>query len=280
VLEHCHDPGITKVSDYLLRIRLGLAAAVILSVTATALLIWALLRGDPPAFAFMAVWFAALVVLGGLISLAAVRDNHPAVRAARPRRFLVHNGAFVAPWSRTRLPVSMLAIVSVPLLFGRQLADLVRTEEPADFSSPVHAFGIAALMLIIFVHVILSSRQASDLVLTPEGILWRNTLLRRFIPWPALAAGGPPRPRSTAKELFLVVARPELVTNPGIRLMPARPIRYPAIDLTAGLQPDFLADAIRWYVEHPADRAAIGTTAEHDRLVTALSPSEPATQAR
>ena len=42
-------------------------------------------------------------------------------------------------------------------------------------------------------------------------------------------------------------------------------------DKAGRMRPDFLADAIRWYVEHPDDRAGIGTAAEHDRLIAALS---------
>lgn len=36
------------------------------------------------------------------------------------------------------------------------------------------------------------------------------------------------------------------------------------------VNPWFLADAIRWYVEHPENRPAIGTQEEHTRLLAAL----------
>ncbi len=37
------------------------------------------------------------------------------------------------------------------------------------------------------------------------------------------------------------------------------------------VHPWFLADAIRSYVEHPQDRVAIGTIAEHERLQAVLT---------
>jgi hypothetical protein len=36
------------------------------------------------------------------------------------------------------------------------------------------------------------------------------------------------------------------------------------------VHPWLAADAIRWYAEHPADREAIGTTREHERLPAAV----------
>jgi len=45
----------------------------------------------------------------------------------------------------------------------------------------------------------------------------------------------------------------------------------PGLPVHLNVHPWFLADAIRWYANHPEHRAAIGTDAEHDRLVGALT---------
>lgn len=45
----------------------------------------------------------------------------------------------------------------------------------------------------------------------------------------------------------------------------------PVIGLQLEIDPAFLAEAIRWYAEHPEHRAAIGTPAELDRLVAAVT---------
>ncbi len=58
--------------------------------------------------------------------------------------------------------------------------------------------------------------------------------------------------------------------------LPVLPARRLATD------PAFLAAAIRWYVEHPADRAEIGTPSGHVALVaqvSAGSTSAPASSA-
>ncbi len=61
-----------------------------------------------------------------------------------------------------------------------------------------------------------------------------------------------------ASTIHLTVSLPDLVELRGWR--------RPAGD------PTLLAWAIRWYTEHPEDRAGIGTPAEHDRLVAILTP--------
>ncbi len=83
------------------------------------------------------------------------------------------------------------------------------------------------------------------------------------IPWEALAPGFPRHPAVSSRTLALTVARPDL--------MPARMRRSPVLPLGWDTHPQLVAAAIRWYVDHPEDRARIGTQAEHDRLVAALS---------
>lgn len=80
------------------------------------------------------------------------------------------------------------------------------------------------------------------------------------VPWEALAPSQPARPNLRSKSLTLSYARPDLVRLRG---------------LVWSLRTDtvhswFIADAIRYYLDHPEHRAAIGTPAEYDRLQQTL----------
>jgi hypothetical protein len=71
--------------------------------------------------------------------------------------------------------------------------------------------------------------------------------------------------------LQLIVERPELVVQRGWHVLTGtrqRPI------LPADTHDWLLAGAVAWYAQHPADRAAIGTAAEHARLVAALTAAQ------
>lgn len=123
--------------------------------------------------------------------------------------------------------------------------------------------------MAILIALILAVGPGPVLELRPTGVYWNARIFRRHIPWEALAPGGPGRPRPSDSRLPLIVTRPELVTQRGPRLGSGTAER-PFLSLTMEVQPAFLADAIHWYADHPEDRPAIGTQAEHDRLRTAL----------
>ncbi|MDI1464795.1 hypothetical protein QEZ54_27870 [Catellatospora sp. KI3] len=139
-------------------------------------------------------------------------------------------------------------------------ATLVASSLALDVSrNPVlNAIQLVLLLLAATVLGVLLWRD-SALRLRPEGILVRRAVGRPVrIAWAELSAGHPRRPG--LNDLMLPVTRRESPTL-------GQP-RY----LSLGWQthPWFLADAIRWYADHPEDRAGIGTQAEHDRLVAAL----------
>jgi hypothetical protein len=108
------------------------------------------------------------------------------------------------------------------------------------------------------------------LQLTATGLRWDARVFRRNIPWEALAPGGPPRPGPADWKLILATVRPDLVTEAGLHRGTGTR-QAPVIPLQLKVHPVFLADAIRWYTEHPEHRAAIGTQAELERLVAALT---------
>jgi hypothetical protein len=80
------------------------------------------------------------------------------------------------------------------------------------------------------------------------------------VPWAALLPGGPPPPPPGAARLDVYLWQPTLGVAAKVRI----PLR------TLAVQPAFLANAIRHYVEHPEYRAGIGTAAEYARLQAAL----------
>ncbi|SCF19895.1 hypothetical protein GA0074695_4264 [Micromonospora viridifaciens] len=104
--------------------------------------------------------------------------------------------------------------------------------------------------------------------LRPDGVYQRDVTGSLMVPWEALAPGRPFQPAVGAATLALAYAQPELVRRRGILPLGRRRLR---ID---NVHPWFLADAIRYYVDHPQHRTAIGEPAEHQRLWHSLA-SEP-----
>ena len=105
--------------------------------------------------------------------------------------------------------------------------------------------------------------------LRPTGLRVRHLFGVLTVPWEALAPGYPVRPDPRFRRLALTYTRPELVHRRGIfsrRLVP--------IDNVHGW---FIADVIRYYVEHPEQRADIGRQTEYDRLLHTLVPSPAVT---
>lgn len=100
--------------------------------------------------------------------------------------------------------------------------------------------------------------------LRPEGVYQRDFTGSLSVPWEALAPGRPSRPALRAATLVLTYTQPDLVRRRGI-LPLGRRLRIDSI------HPWLIADTIRYYVDHPQHRAAIGEPAEYQRLWHALT---------
>lgn len=100
--------------------------------------------------------------------------------------------------------------------------------------------------------------------LRPDGVYQRDFTGSLTVPWEALAPGRPSRPAVKAATLALTYAQPDLVRRRGI-LPLGRRLRVDNV------HPWFIADTIRYYVDHPQHRAAIGEPAEYQRLWHALT---------
>jgi len=217
----------------------------------------------------VAVLFAALVVVlvEGARSMYRLTGFY-----RRPAAFTVTSGQFRSPVLYSPAVTVMLVLV----LLGLNIAMLLD-----EFTDPNQTLGVLdwiMLGLVYFTAVVVLplavlawSMATSGVALTPEGVVWRALWYGRTIPWEALSPGGPLRPGSNEVHMRLVFTRPELVRRRGLRLLD-RPDR---LTTQTEVHPWLLADAIRWYVEHPEHRAAIGTEAEHARLVSAVGADVP-----
>jgi hypothetical protein len=128
-------------------------------------------------------------------------------------------------------------------------------------------FGLGFLVPALL-HVAGAWRDQS-VQLRPDGLWQRGITGWLVVPWDA-APTVPPLPLPPrATTVPLMFGRPELVRRHGLHL--------PGYALhTQDIDPRFITAAIRYYVAHPEHRLAIGTRAEHDRLIRLLLDSPAA----
>ncbi|MEU7822545.1 hypothetical protein [Catellatospora sp. NPDC049133] len=160
--------------------------------------------------------------------------------------FDVRAGAFTASsrqWLGIHLAWVMIAGVLVGPGPGETWAELSLFDILLDIPVALVAVGGA----------LLSWCDLPRLELWPDGVRVRR-LRSAVTPWAALRRGTPLRPRRNEQNLTLPVDQPDLVA-PAFAKNPLIPLGWDA-------DPWFVADAIRWYVDHPQDRRAIGTEAE------------------
>ncbi|MEH0841541.1 PH domain-containing protein [Micromonospora sp. CPCC 205711] len=125
---------------------------------------------------------------------------------------------------------------------------------------------LAALLVVVLVAAVRDGRPRVDL--TPAGVEVRQPFGRQFVPWAALSPGTPLR-QSSGSELVLDVCRPETVRRSGL---PWGTRRRPRLLLSwLWVHPWYLADVLRFYVDHPHERDGIGADAGRERLRGALA---------
>jgi hypothetical protein len=219
------------------------------------------------------IWLLVLLAVCGVLVSANIRAIGRSASYQRATRFVLTDNAFmipplVSPGTTVMMPMMISGFfVAIGTQKWHELND------PERASSTLEFIGVAVVVLLLTLPTAFLAAlawQGSTVALTPDGVRWRGPLFRRLVPWQALATGGPPHPGPRATKLELVVTQPDLVIQRGWAARFGRR-RQPALALQVAVHPGFLADAIRWYVEHPADRVAIGTQTEHDRLVAELT---------
>ncbi|NES13383.1 MULTISPECIES: PH domain-containing protein [Micromonospora] len=133
---------------------------------------------------------------------------------------------------------------------------------------PAGTASLAVLwLLLVTAQAVAVFRGRPRIDLTPSGVEIHEPFGRRSIPWAALAPGAPGQQQSGGT-LRLRVVRPDLVERRGLVLSPAS-----APQVLLGwlpVHPWFLADVLRFYVDHAEERGLLGTPAGDERLGRAL----------
>ncbi|MFR9778734.1 hypothetical protein ACL02O_22135 [Micromonospora sp. MS34] len=211
-----------------------------------------------PAGVSLLVWVAGLAVSlavpVGLYQLTVLRAV-----PRRPASFQLDAGAFVAPAAPHDLGTAAIIVLWVA-------AGAVLTERVPDGDRlRLAEFDEAALISIVIVGLLSVLAVALLLVrrpwvaLTPDGITVQRMTSRRSIGWHELAPGGPPPPSGRRPRNLWLYRRngPTLGGRPRPDLLPVGQLQ---------VDPAFLANTIRSYLEQPGRRPDIGTEAELARL--------------
>ncbi|MET8549641.1 hypothetical protein ABZ356_17760 [Micromonospora zamorensis] len=171
-------------------------------------------------------------------------------------------GSFVA--STSPRWISPPAILFGWLAGGFVLTERVPGEDRvrlADLPGNVAlSIAVPAVVLAGAAAVLLLNRPR--LTLDRNGITKQSVTRRTFLRWDRLLPGGPPAPPRGAATITLQ-RQPATPGGP--------PVPSPLPTGPLHVDPAFLAETIRHYVEHPEHRAAIGTQQELDRLLAALA---------
>ena len=199
------------------------------------------------------VSLAVPVLAIGLVLLAVVvqRRFHPARLVAHP-----DVPAFAAPVSPYLTLNACFATLLGGSLMGDSVADLAAGRSPEDLDT---VFVVVYLLVIALSWYL--AWVSPGVSVRPDGVLDRQPLGRRFVPWDAIAADHPAVPASH-DTVALSVTRPQAVIRSGL----AR--RGDEIASTADTA--FLARVINEYAADPAHRPAIGTEAELRRVTAAV----------
>ncbi|MFG2044542.1 hypothetical protein [Dactylosporangium sp. NPDC048998] len=209
---------------------------------------------------------AVLVVLVGAWLLALVRAGLGHRRF--PAAFTVDDEtAFQAP------PAVQFSYFAAgwPLCIGAFAVIITDPEMPrpvgaSDWASVAFLAVMAVFVLVYATVVIVAGLTGRPyLRLTPAGVQYANLAFDRFIPWQALC----PDSAVTVSRFTVTVhqERPELLRR-------RRPRSgSPRLTFSVGyvrIRPQFAAAAIRFYLQHPEERPAIGTPDGYARLNAAV----------
>ncbi|NUO58567.1 MAG: hypothetical protein HOV71_12065 [Hamadaea sp.] len=220
--------------------------------------------GDSAGLRFAAVYalyglgmvVALLVPFGGYLVLVWRQRRPPTTFSLRDGRFVVRSSPFLfGVWSILLFYFAggMIPTERVPNEYAMR-----------PYTDPLPMFLVAATLVaaMIAVGVALPFLSRPRVELAVAGVLIQRFRSQSVLAWTLLAPGGPVPPARRSHQIWLFVAGQVRYT------------RY-AIPLSVDVEPTFLANAIRHYVDHPAERAAIGTEAELDRLRAALAAAQP-----
>ncbi|MEU8085560.1 hypothetical protein AB0B57_18300 [Micromonospora sp. NPDC049101] len=216
-------------------------------------------RIDPNGVALLtwvAVLAGTLLVPWAGYNLLTRSNRRPAtwqVDAARNRFVAPSSPRWMGPWSMV-LGWIAAAFVQTERIAGEDRAQLVQIPG-------VLALAIAVPLLVLGGIALTLLLNRPRLTLDRDGITAKGLVRRTFLPWDRLVPGGPPPPPPKAASI-------PLMRVPAVPGKPPYP--YPLAAGRLHVEPGFLANTIRQYVEHPEHRSAIGTQRELDRLHATL----------
>lgn len=210
------------------------------------------------------LWMKVTAAAVGLAILIVGHSMQYLSRRKRRQQFTVLRGNFLA------LPASSpgLNTITSLIMVGMFTSLSALQQDDAGETDRVLA-GMAIATAAITGAQVLLAWPPFYVALIPQGVQWKSALHRRLVPWEALAPGGPPAPAPQTERVTLAVTRPEAVTSKGPKFL-VGPMVRPVVGGQFDVHPRLMAAAIRWYVDHPEDRPAIGTQEEHERLLAAL----------
>ncbi|MEV6599172.1 hypothetical protein AB0M36_20280 [Actinoplanes sp. NPDC051346] len=181
-----------------------------------------------------------------------------ALAGARPKAFRVDPR--VPAFSASAQPTLLfLALAFFPTAIGIA-GNVIRDWSSEPFlAEHLLELGYPA---VLSMWIVLAWRD-TNVRLRPDGVWQRGITGWLVIPWDAVPIVPTLPPSPTARTVRLAFGRPELVHRRGLHV-------YRNCLRTDDIDPRFLCAAIRYYLAHPQHRTAIGTQAEHDRVLPLL----------
>lgn len=199
---------------------------------------------------------AALLLVTGAVSLVT------AARRPRPRALAVRPGEFEAAPAYFQLAANAAAM---PPFVGLLVGICYKDDDWGVFTWMVFAVALCFVYLTAYTLVMLA-RGTGRLVLRPDGMTVVDGFATYDVPWEAIMTGPLPTVFGVGR---VGVLWPELVRSRGVGSR-RNPQRVQLQLQTSAVHREFLHDAVNHYLNHPEDRAAIGTRDGLDRLLGAL----------
>jgi hypothetical protein len=204
-----------------------------------------------------------LALVSPVLALVAMWRPGPAAFVVDPR-----TRSFRAPPHPAHVYLALM-LVSVSVVGFPPQVPPALDDAPAFVNLIAHlvtgsVFVLAGLVVVLSAVTVVAVWRGVGVQLRPDGLVDRTPLGTLVVPGEALAPGYPLPVPPAASHLTLTYARPELVRRRGL-------VVFRRLVQTSNVDTMFLVHAIRYYLDHPQHRPLIGTQAEYDDLLPAVS---------
>ncbi|MEU7867410.1 hypothetical protein [Dactylosporangium sp. NPDC049140] len=184
------------------------------------------------------------------------------LRAPKLRTLLVRPGAFEAPPSHLRLAANAAVL---PPVVGVLFSIVYDDDDWGVFTWMLFAVALGCVYLMVYTFMMLL-RGTGRLILRADGLTVVDGTTTHDVPWAAIMSGPLPTVFGVGR---LGILWPELVTTTGL----GRKKNLQRIQLqlqSSAVEREFLHDVVNHYLNHPEDRASIGTQEGLEHLLAAL----------